>query len=121
VYTRCFYKFVGGKTLENCYPEFFGNCDHKSDIKRDLKLHTTKDQILKTKKKTKNSGKLKTTRTVRTLKLLSRKKVLNKAAAAVSESTLQILVEHLNPHFFYNTRTVIMAFTQINFRSFVLL
>lgn len=100
VHTLLLYKFVVGKALESCYPESSSSYDCKSDyIKRDLEQHTTKNRTLKIKKKTsaRNSRKLKTKRT---RKLLSNKKVSKNAATKVSESTLQILIINLNPHFF---------------------
>lgn len=92
------------KTLESCYPESSGSCDHKTGyIKRDFELYTTKDGILKTKKTlARNSRKLKTRRIIRSLKLLSRKKVSKNIQ--ISEGMLYInsicYILYLNPHFF---------------------
>lgn len=70
------------KILESCYPESSGSCDCKSGyIKHDFEPNTTKYGTLKTEKKTsaRTSRKLKTRRIVRSLKLISSKKVSKNA------------------------------------------
>ncbi|XP_071570291.1 uncharacterized protein [Temnothorax nylanderi] len=74
--------------LESCYPESSSSCDRKSVyIKRNVKLYTPKERIPKTEKRTsaRISKNLKTTKTVRTLKLISSKKVPKNVVAEISE------------------------------------
>ncbi|XP_071650042.1 uncharacterized protein [Temnothorax longispinosus] len=74
--------------LESCYPESSSSCDRKSVyIKRNVKLYTPKERVPKTEKRTsaRISKNLKTTKTVRTLKLISSKKVPKNVVAEISE------------------------------------
>ncbi|XP_077275070.1 uncharacterized protein LOC143904336 isoform X2 [Temnothorax americanus] len=81
-------RFPKEVALESCYPESSSSCDRKSVyVKRNVKLYTPKKRVPKIEKRTsaRISKNLKTTKTVRTLKLISSKKVPKNVVAEISE------------------------------------